>query len=109
MIWDNELAFHDLLVEVFIVLSPKGETAAEESKEENSTCPNVCRRSAKLLFSHYLWSHVRRCTTEDLNLFIIRNTGTESKIDNLDVALSIKHHIFELNVSVANAFTVTVL
>ena len=109
MIRDNELTFHDLLVEVFIVLSPKWEATAKESKEENSTCPNVSWRSAKLLFSHYLWSHVRRRSTEYLYLFIIGNTGTESKIDDFDVPLCIKHHIFKLDVSVANAFTVTVL
>ena len=58
MVRDNKLTFHDLLIEVFIVLAPKGETTAKESKEENSTCPNVCWGSTKLLFGHYLWSHV---------------------------------------------------
>ena len=39
----------------------------------------------------------------------MRDARTKAKIDNFDVTLGIKHHVLELNISVANTFAVAVL
>lgn len=89
MIRDNELAFHNLLVEIFIILTSEWEASTEESKQKDSASPYVSWRSAELFFCHNFWSHIRRCSTENLNLFIVWNACAKSEIDNLNVALCI--------------------
>lgn len=109
MVRDHKLTLHNLLVEIFIILASEWEATTEESKQENSTGPDVCRWAAEFFLGHNLRGHVGWCTTEYLDLFIVRDTGTKAKIDNFDVTLGIKHHVLELNISVANTFAVAVL
>ena len=109
MVRDHKLTLHDLLVEILIILASEWEATTEESKQEDSTGPDVCRWAAEFFLGYNLRGHVGWCTTEYLDLFIVRDTGTEAEIDNFDVTLGIKHHVLELNISVANTFAVAVL
>lgn len=109
MVRDHKLTLHDLLVEILIILASVWEAATEESKQEDSTGPDVCWRAAEFFLGHNLRGHVGWSATEYLNFFIVRDTGTEAKIDYFDVTLSVKHHVLELNISVANTFAVAVL
>ena len=109
MVGDDQLALHNLLVEVLIILSSEGEATTEEGEEKDTAGPNVGRGAAKLFFSDNFGSHVRWCTTENLYLFIVWNAGTESEVDNLYVALSVKHNVLKLDVSVADTFAMAIL
>lgn len=109
MIRDYKLTLHDLLVKVLVILASKGEASAEESKEQDTTGPNVGRRPAKFFLADDLRRHVRWSAAEDLDLFVVRDARAETKVYDLDVALGIKHDILELDVSVANALAVAVL
>jgi hypothetical protein len=109
MVRDHKLTLHDLLVEILIILASEWEAATEESKQEDSTGPDVCWRATEFFLGNNLRGHVGWSTTEYLDLFIVRDTCTEAKIDYFDVTLCIKHHILELNISVANTFAVAVL
>jgi hypothetical protein len=109
MVRDHKLTLHDLLVEILIVLASEWEAATKESKQEDSTGPDVCWRAAEFFLGHNLRGHVGWGATEYLDFFIVRDTGTEAKIDYFDVTLGIKHHVLELNISVANTFAVAVL
>ena len=93
MVRNHKLTLHNLLVEILVILASKWEATTEESKQENSTGPDVGRWPAEFFLGHNLRGHVGWCTTEYLDLFIVRNTGTEAEIDDFDVALGIKHHI----------------
>jgi hypothetical protein len=109
MVRDHKLTLHDLLVEILIVLASEWEAATKESKQEDSTGPDVCWRAAEFFLGHNLRGHVGWGATEYLDFFIVRDTGTEAKIDYFDVTLGIKHHVLELNISVTNTFAVAVL
>jgi len=109
MVRDHKLTLHDLLVEILIILASEWEAAAKESKQEDSTGPDVCWRAAEFFLGHNLRGHVGWSTTEYLDLFIVGDARTKAKIDNFDVTLGIKHHVLELNISVANTFAMAVL
>ena len=106
---NHKFAFHNLLIEVFIVLASEWETPTEECKQKDSTSPDICRRSTKFFLGNNLWSHVWRSSTENFYLFVIWNASTEAKINNFDISFGIKHYIFKLDVSVAYTFAVAVL
>ena len=109
MVWHNELAFHDLLVEVFIILSSEGEAATEESKQEHSAGPYVSGRPAELLLTDDLRSHIAGRSAENLDFLVVWDTCAESEVDYLNVALCVEHHVFELDISMAYALAVAVL
>jgi len=89
MVRDDEVALHDFLVEVLIILAPEGEAATEKGKEQDSTGPNVGRRTTELFLCDNLRCHVTRGATEDLDFLVIWNAGTEAKVNDLDVSLRI--------------------
>lgn len=109
VIWHHKFTLHDLLVEVLVILASEWETSAEEGKEQDATGPYVSRGPAELFLANDLRGHIGWCSTEYLDLLVVRNAGTESEVNDLDVALGIKHDVFELYVSMAHALAVAVL
>ena len=109
MIWDHEIAFLDLLVKIFVILTPEREASTEKGKEQDSAGPYVSWRSTEFLLSNNLRSHIGWCATEDLDLLIVWYTCAEPKVDYLNVPFRVKHHVLQLYVSMAHALAVTVL
>ena len=89
MVRDSKLALHDLLVKVLVILAPEGEAAAEERKEQDPAGPDVSWWTTELFLADDLRGHVRWGATEDLDLLVVRNAGTEPEVNNLDVAFGI--------------------
>ena len=94
MVGDCQVTSLNFAVQVFVVLASERELAAEESKEQDSTCIYVCWWSAVFRLLDYFRSHVRRSSTEHFDPLIIWNACAESKIYQLDISSFIEHHIF---------------
>ena len=109
MVRDDQVTCLDFLVEVLVVWATEGETAAKESKQEDTAGPDVSWRSAKFLLGYDFRGHVGGSAAEDLYLFVIWYTCWETEIYYFHVAFSIKHYILKLDVPVTYALTVTVL
>ena len=94
MVWDGQVTSLYFAVQVFVVLASERELAAEESKEQDSTCIYVCGWPAVFRLLDYFRSHVRRRSTEHLDPLIIWNARAESKIYQFDISSLVQHHIF---------------
>ena len=85
MIWNHQVIICNLLVQVLVILPPIREAAAEEGKEKDTGGVDVSRRPAELNLFDDFWSHVRRCTTEELDFLSVGNLGAKTKVDKFDV------------------------
>lgn len=81
-------------IELFVIGTSEGKTATQHCIEKYSQSPDVSRRSCILYLTDYLWSHVARRPTEDLDLSVVRNARAEAEIDDLEgVAVPIKQQV----------------
>ena len=104
VIRNDQIVIRYLLVEVLVVLAPIREAAAEESEEEDPGGVYVSRWTAEFNLLHDFRCHVRRCSAEKFDLLSVRDLRTEAKVDQLNIAAMVKHDVFQLDVSMCDAF-----
>lgn len=75
----------DLAVELFVCGTAVWELATEHGEQEDTYGPDVSWWPTVLCLAHNLRCHVRGCTAEDLDLFLVWNAGGEAKVNDLDV------------------------
>jgi len=80
--------------------------AACQRIEQDSYSPHITGRPVVILFSYNLRRHVAWSATKDSKFLPWLNT--ESKVNKLDLVLSIQKNIFQLDVSMRNLFWVNV-
>ena len=76
-----QLLLLDVSVKLFVVLTSEWELATQESKEEHAEGPDICGRPRVLDLAHDLRCHVRRCSAEDLDFSLMRDTSGEAEIN----------------------------
>ena len=103
------LCIHDFLVQIRRFLVFEGQISAQHGVQDHSTAPNVRFKSMIAISSNHLGSSVAGASTgclQSLTLFI---HVTETKVDNLQLAIEVKQQVFGLEISVANAELVDVV
>ena len=71
-----------LPIQFFIIRASERKAATQHRVQQHAQRPYISGRARILDFRDDLRRHVGRSPTEYFNLPIIRNAGTESKIDN---------------------------
>lgn len=94
MVRDCQVTSLYFAVQVFVVLASERELAAEESKEQDSTCIDVRWWPAVFGLLDYFRSHVRRSSTKHFDPLIIWNACAESEIYQLYISSFIEHYVF---------------
>lgn len=103
MVWEGQLLCLDIVVKFLVVRASEREFAAEERIEQDSQGPNISRRPRILNLAHDFGRHIRRSSTEDLDLTFMRDACRESKVNNLDSLPSlIQKNVLKLDVTVGH-------
>ena len=105
---DAEGAGACLREEVLVALSTEGEPPVQQRVEEDPQRPDVRSATAVLLAPRYLGRHVTRRPAEDGELLVLGDRDTEAEVNDLDVVMSVDHHVFELDVPVDHVLGVAV-
>ena len=103
MIWEDEVGCCDFLVELLIVGALEWETTTKECKEEHPGGINVSGWSTELLFQHDFRCHIRWCSAEKFYTLGVWDLSAETEVNEFDISVFIKHHIFKLYISMRNA------
>lgn len=102
MFWIVKLPTSYLLIQVLVVHSSEWELTTEHSKEKNSTGPDISRWSIVLFFAHYFWTHVRGCTTENLEFDVSTRAAAEPEVNQLNNTPFVDNDVLKLDVSVCH-------
>ena len=72
---NRQVLLADVAVELLVVLSFEWKSAAEQSVEQDTKCPDISRWTCVLDLADDLWRHVGGRTAEDFDFLLVRNAG----------------------------------
>lgn len=108
VVWNLKVSYLNFTVKILVILTFKWKLTTEKGEEKNSSCVDISGRTTIVCLLHNLWRHVGGSTAEYLDLLIVWNASAEAKVYQFNLILVSKHHIFELDVSMSDAFAVKV-
>lgn len=108
VIGNHQVALLNLCVKLLVICALEWELSAEESEQQHARCIDISRWPTEFRLGHYLWRHVTWCSAEYFDPLLVGDAGREAEINQFHVSLLVQHNIFQLDVSVRDAFIVEV-
>ena len=84
------------------------ETSTQTCEEEHAEGPDISGRPTILSLVNYFGCHVGWRSAENLDLLVIRHTGTEAKVDYLYVFVAVEKQILQLDIPMCDTSVVAV-
>jgi hypothetical protein len=108
MWWNHKFRGCNFRIQIFIILAPERKTTTEKCEEQHTRCIYVSWWATELFFLYDLWSHIGWGAAEKFDLLCVGNLCAKTEINQFDISLVVKHHIFQLYVTMRHALVVQV-
>ena len=100
--------FFDLLEQVVFIFCSKGIISLKHDIEQDSKRPHICVNWRMISFRDYFRSHVGRSTTESINYLVRWTSETETKVNQLQLSVTINQDVLCLDIPVNDVSTMKI-